>query len=286
MNTSDIYTDPILSLKRKGTAEDPYIHIEEQHTVHLNRVSLTEIPAKLEGVSVYYFHHLTNRKTPLYEISEGLVNDSQFHVDYTNGHIQFSDKNNSKSFYFSYKGAGSKYLSDARVYTQQENGRPTETLRHFINKSRETFNTIREQKTSIDNMIKEMKDETALTKLETQRSVKARSDLESFAENSLLIYKPAVKTYQELLAKYPRPSIGWAVEVENAKAVYRWDSHEWVKIGVSHIIDGFSVISHSTPPLNVNHLWLQVGASNQATSYRVKKSITPPLINQLWLDIR
>ncbi|MBX0320212.1 hypothetical protein [Shouchella clausii] len=279
MDIRGIPVDPIINFRRKGTADDPFLHYKYEQTVALQKVTLREIPSKYDGVKV------TQGKTTLYEMPDGIPDEKHFVVDYSSGEVHFHPSHNNKAFTFEYMGTGVKLIPDSRVYTKFEHGRPTETLNMFIDNSRMLFKEIEKQRDIVYQMIRESKDATNRAIEETNRSVQARSDLELTIENSLNLPQRLVKTIAERNEKYPRPKIGWTVEVTDENTIYRFDGVEWVPIGSGYSNEGFLVVRSPTPPLNVNKIWLETTMSNTPLSMKIKPSTTAPSTNLLWLDI-
>ncbi|MBF8216411.1 hypothetical protein I1A19_22010, partial [Bacillus subtilis] len=95
-----LYNDPILSKKRIGSVEDPYLTYNETLTIFNGRALLTEIPNREFRVEV------TGDNKEWREIEDGELDDNYFKVDYLMGVVFFNASNEGKSLTFNYSGEG------------------------------------------------------------------------------------------------------------------------------------------------------------------------------------
>lgn len=117
------YNDPIITKKRKGTDEDPYVSLEESHTVERDTVVLTELPSRFTKVVV-----TDSDDNHLYEVFDKIPEEDEFLVDYNSSIITLNQANDHKQYKFKYKGTGLQYIPDTMVYTRIEGGKIKETL--------------------------------------------------------------------------------------------------------------------------------------------------------------
>lgn len=78
--------------------------------------------------------------------------------------------------------------------------------------------------------------ETTRQTQETSRQTNTTSAigrLDSAVDSTVLVWKPAVATYVNIATTYPSPALGWRVETNDTKRVYRYDGSTWV-----HVSDG------------------------------------------------
>jgi hypothetical protein len=276
----------VLPKKRKGTAEDPYKNYNEPLVVANGRALLTEVPSKRDKVIV------KGSGIAWKEVREGTpLQSDYFIVDYPNGVVNFNGDHEGKSLTFQYIGTGVYYSPASRIWTKQSGGVVTETLDEFVDKADGRIEQVDEAIYNAEQTTYKTEQERLRTEKETQRSIQARSDYETVVENTEKIYKPNVKTYEELLVTYPNPENGTTVTVEQRyeadgvwkSVTYRWNKFEWVDIGIGEDFDGFNVVMSSTPPANINNLWLETPSLPRAMRTKVSKE--QPLNHQLWIQI-
>lgn len=103
--------DAMYLYKRAGTAEDPYIPINQTITVHYQKVTLKEIPDYTSKVTVKQ-----SDGTTLKEVGQlDILGDDEYWVDYTTGVVHFPSKQNEKTFTFSFKGTGCVSIPGDRI---------------------------------------------------------------------------------------------------------------------------------------------------------------------------
>lgn len=109
----NIYNDPILFKRRKGTNVDPFANIKETVQIINGKAQLREIPNRLNKVIV------TGDDQTWFEVKESLVEnlkENVFFVDYVNGVVSFNSKHEKKQLEFKYVGEGVHNFPDSRVY--------------------------------------------------------------------------------------------------------------------------------------------------------------------------
>lgn len=138
----NIYSDPIIANKRKGTPEDPFIRKTETLTVNNGKVLLTEIPNKQNKVIV------TDGVDYLLEIIDGELNEEKYKVDYTMGVVYFSNSWSNKELTFKYLGEGSLLFPAARIWAEK-NGNAISLKDKLADLDREDA----EQRARVNNLI-------------------------------------------------------------------------------------------------------------------------------------
>lgn len=133
MDTSEIYNDAIIGMKRKGTSEDPYKQYSEPQTIINGKAQLTEIPNRFSKVRV------SGDNKPWFEVDGGELTDTNYRVDYVNGIVHFNTIHNNKSLIFTYLGEGVLFNPASRIWTQQHAGSVTETLEDIIQIGRNIY---------------------------------------------------------------------------------------------------------------------------------------------------
>ncbi|WP_442636615.1 tail fiber domain-containing protein [Rossellomorea marisflavi] len=114
MEFTNIYNDPIISKKRKGSPDDPYFSIDEILQVVNSKLVLTEIPNREDKVKV------KNGSTPLYEVTDIQLKPNTFKVDYAHGVVFFDSSLNGKQLSVSYTGEGIQLMPADRIYYSSE----------------------------------------------------------------------------------------------------------------------------------------------------------------------
>lgn len=148
MDTSDIYNNPIIARKRKGTPDDPYIPYGETLAVINGKVSLTEVPNESSKVIVTDPSNFANL---YYEIDDGSeLLDNYFSVDYVEGVVFFNSANEGKSLKFAYTGTGAHFFPAQRVWLTKDKN---DVLLTIDEKFDDVDTEIDEQKARVDNLI-------------------------------------------------------------------------------------------------------------------------------------
>jgi hypothetical protein len=144
LNEINIYNDPIIARKRKGTPEDPHLRKNETLTVINGKALLTETPERKSKVFV------KDGENYLYEITDGALNESTYKVDYTEGIVYLNNVWSNKSLTFTYYGEGAHFFPDSRIWVENDtNGSVMTAKDKFKDIDRENV----EQKARVDNLI-------------------------------------------------------------------------------------------------------------------------------------
>ncbi|WP_137743236.1 pyocin knob domain-containing protein [Robertmurraya siralis] len=153
-----MHNDPIITERRKGTVDDPYVLLNETHEVDNSTVILSEIPDRLYRVRVTG----ENEEVKWSEIQSGLPKEDQYIVDYVNRIVTFNSVNNGKQLNFEFQGTGMKYFPTSSIYTKVSDGKVTETLKELIDDGHEAIDTMN-QVTEVLNEAKEAVEEIQIT---------------------------------------------------------------------------------------------------------------------------
>lgn len=265
-----VFSDPIYTYKRKGTADDPFIKYTDRLHISQNRVTLRELPSREEGVKA------TVGSGNFYVIEEGVPEKDTIFVDYVTGEIFFHSSHNGKPVTVTYMGTGIKLISDDRIYTEMENGKPSETLKQVVGNTKKQSEDL---KKTIDNNKKVIEDNNRIR----HEAQVAMSEYKRILDNTHIIPKDPVKDMNELYSKYPRPQVGWTVQVENPKRVRRWDGHEWGVIFNLEKYEGFNVEISPDSPFYIYAVWgVPTEKGYIPSTMRVKHSKVEPFPTQVW----
>lgn len=144
MNTNipNIYNDPIISKKRKGSAIDPFKEITESIMIEKYYALLTEIPNRLNKVRVKHYGK------ELYEVKDEKLTEDTFRVDYTNGIVYFHGKWKGETLDFEYVGEGVFLFPDSRIYLTED-----PEFANARDKFRDIDRGLLEQKNRVDTLI-------------------------------------------------------------------------------------------------------------------------------------
>lgn len=265
---AELYNDPILSKKRIGSVEDPYLTYSETLTVYNGRALLTEIPNREFRVEVI------GDKKEWGEIEDGELEDNYFKVDYLMGVVFFNASNEGKSLTFNYSGEGASFFPASRIWIKRQGNMVIETLQGLIDDAEDTIIRMNERIAECERVTKRCIEITNWCR-------QATSDYEYVVENTRKIYLPMVYTYQDLMDTYPNPQIGWVVTVRDTGIEYRWDGFDWMNISISDQFDGYNVVSSYIEPYNIRTVWLRT--NSPPSKKRVKPSKDAPDGSMVWI---
>jgi hypothetical protein len=282
MSVNQPFTDPILTLRRKGNSNDPYLDIiEEIYVDDKGKAILTEIPYRYDRVQILeqtggiggtdsldggsFTDTATSASETIifpvmYEIDSGVVADNQYLVDYTIGVITFNISQAGAKFSCKYKGVGFHYYPGSRVVYKQNLDGTITTIKQVLDSSVDTINNIQN---AMDNA------NTA-----TNNATNATANFQSLLDQQKLVYKQSVATFSAIATTYPNPELGWRVVAKDTGLAYRYDGTAWLEVDMATTAEGFNVTVSDAAPANTNVLWLNVPNVNKTT--RVVKSNTAP----------
>jgi len=207
MNLPAWNNDPRIDKMRSGTAEDPYIYLQEPHKIVNQKIILQEYPDEGQKVVIDNFV-----ETKLTSPTIG-----QFYCDYLNGILFFNSSNEGQSIIANYYGKGISFLASSRIWLEQNNGEVTKTLEDLIievTTNNTTFND--NENTRLENEILRQSNEDARQIQEDTR--------QNTYNTSLMIWKNPVASYDQISSVYPSPSLGWCVQCLNTNNNYRYNS--------------------------------------------------------------
>ena len=117
------FNNPLLYELREGSSTDPYVPLSNTSVISNNKIVLSELPSKFEGVTISGYAES--------EVSGGLT-ATTFYCNYINGILYFSSSENGKTVTANFKGRGIIQIPAERVYSTDGND-VTQTLQNMIN---------------------------------------------------------------------------------------------------------------------------------------------------------
>ena len=105
------FNTAVISRRRQGTPDDPYIDIQESQQIINNKAILSEIPDTFTKVQV-------SGQNITWIETTGVPSENQYQVDYNEALVLFHESKNGLTLSFSYKGTGAHYLNIKRIFTQ------------------------------------------------------------------------------------------------------------------------------------------------------------------------
>lgn len=139
------YKDPIITRRRSGSSDNPFISISESHQIENSKVNLTEIPSELDRVIV------TGESITWIEKLEGLPSENEYVVDYVNGLVTFHHSRIGLQLQFDYKGTGLRYVPTSMIYSKVNNGEVTETLHDIISNGNTAIEALKNVEEAVQN---------------------------------------------------------------------------------------------------------------------------------------
>lgn len=213
------YNKKIIVNYRKGTSDDPYVNINESHIVNPDgKVILTEIPLEFNRVIA-----TSADGERYYEIQEGIPKDNEYKVDYINKIVTFSPNNIGKQFNFDYVGIGQHYLPVDMIYTEENNGIVTETLKQLIDSTKQARDTANNAADNVNTKAKYAQQQGDYAKAQGDYAKRV-------GDENKTRWLTAVNTYANIATTYPNPQLGDTVQTIDDSKIYRWDGTQWVWI--------------------------------------------------------
>src|SRR5690606_35657131 len=96
--------------KRKGTEDDPFLHLIDTNHVRHGAIVLREITSHKHGVTVK-----DSNGNELIEVETSKLGENEFRVDYSVGIVYFHESRNGEEMTIEYLGMGWVFISAARV---------------------------------------------------------------------------------------------------------------------------------------------------------------------------
>lgn len=113
--------------KRKGTDDDPFLHLIDTNNVRHGVIVLREIPSHEYRVKVK-----DSRNNELIEVETDQLNNNEFRVDYSRGIVHFHESRNGEQMTIEYLGMGWVFISAARVMFMGDDDDPLESLQEML----------------------------------------------------------------------------------------------------------------------------------------------------------
>lgn len=113
--------------KRKGTDDDPFLHLIDTNNVRHGAIVLREIPSHEYRVKVK-----DSRNNELIEVETDQLNNNEFRVDYSRGIVHFHESRNGEQMTIEYLGMGWIFISAARVMFMGDDDDPLESLQEML----------------------------------------------------------------------------------------------------------------------------------------------------------
>ncbi|MNO37869.1 hypothetical protein D3C76_279600 [compost metagenome] len=139
------YQKSTLTKYRSGASNDPYIDITESKRIMNGVIQLSEIPVVLNKVRITNYFEVPNSNIKK-------LNNNEYRVDYTEGIVSFSSSEEGKEVTVIYKGRGNHYVSAARVWIKENNGKVIETLQGLVDTGNEAAEQIKDLTEVIDDV--------------------------------------------------------------------------------------------------------------------------------------
>jgi hypothetical protein len=131
------YKESLMTVRRKGDVDDPFIDIGIDIMVKNGYVQLPEIPDSFEKVIV-----TGNGETWLEITDEEMPSGTWYKVSYAHGYVGFDPINNGKMLHFSFKGTGNTFLSAHRVWVTTDGHTVNKTLGDIIDSGEQAIEAI------------------------------------------------------------------------------------------------------------------------------------------------
>lgn len=287
--SSQPFTDSIITMRRSGNSDDPYLDIQELIYVSQGKAPLSEIPYKFSRVQIKQVSdgngvpvdvvdggsfsgssttvNATVTGNSFYELDSGIPSDNQYVIDYGEGFVTFNPSQEGASFIAQYKGTGYKYFSDKRIYTKDYGNGIVQTLNDITTTGNEKI-------TEITNSINNANTATI-------NANNASANYQTLLDQQKLVYKQSVATFADIATTYPTPELGWTAVAKDTGIRYRFDGTSWIDIGNSMDGDGFTVVVGQTAPSNTNVLWVDAPSGNYNAKV-VQSSTAPTDTTVIW----
>ncbi|MBN3522252.1 hypothetical protein [Paenibacillus apiarius] len=226
--------DPVTTIWRSGTPDDPYKDRMDSLPIINNQMTLLEIPSHghkvmIEGFTEIDQERFTNRST---------LAPDEFLVNYSNGIVQFHPAHEGTTLLCKYKGKGLILYPASRIYAMVSRSPDVvQTLQDIID---EMLRRLQETNTAIADLkqvIVNAETATHAANLASDNANQAADDAKLATEKALhayntttLVFKPPVADMKELLDTYPYPQVGWTVQTYKDGMRYRFDGKSWIPI--------------------------------------------------------
>jgi len=192
--------------------------------------------------------------------------ENQYIVNYSNGIITFNPSLNARDVVCIYKGRGRILTPATRIWISSDNPYVVDNLQEFIdlatikieeidrqiglaqqateyaNQAGDYANDRGDYAQLQGNRVDYLIDINQILQIETKKArdfaidagyqALDAADIAIDARNrTILIWQSPVNNYDDLIATYPTPEIGWTVLLNESGVVYRFDGAQWKDIG-------------------------------------------------------
>jgi len=120
------FNNSIITKRRLGTAEDPFVSLSEAHTIENSVVQLSEIPDGFTKVTV------TGQSITWAEQISGIPTENTYVVDYNINLVTFHSSREGMQLQFDFKGTGLHYIPIDMIYSNASDGVVIQTLRDVV----------------------------------------------------------------------------------------------------------------------------------------------------------
>jgi len=125
------FNNSIITKRRLGTAEDPFVSLSEAHTIENSVVQLSEIPDGFTKVTVI------GQSITWAEQISGIPTENTYVVDYNINLVTFHSSREGMQLQFDFKGTGMHFIPASMVYTNAVDGEVIQTLKDVAGSSSE-----------------------------------------------------------------------------------------------------------------------------------------------------
>ncbi|WP_019422836.1 hypothetical protein [Paenibacillus sp. OSY-SE] len=228
--------DPVTTIWRSGTPDDPYKDRMDSLPIINNQMTLLEIPSHghkvmIEGFTEIDQERFTNRSA---------LAPDEFLVNYANGIVQFHPAHEGTTLLCKYKGKGLILYPASRIYAMVSHSPDVvQTLQDIID---EMLRRLQETNTAIVDLkqvIKNAEEATHAANMASDNANQAADDAKLATEKALhayntttLVFKPPIADMKELTNTYPYPQVGWTVQTYKDGMRYRFDGKSWIPIDI------------------------------------------------------
>jgi len=120
------FNNSIITKRRLGTSEDPFVSLSEAHTIENSVVQLSEIPDQFTKVTV------TGQSITWAEQVSGLPTANTYVVDYNINLVTFHSSREGMQLQFDFKGTGLHFIPIDMIYTNASDGVVITTMRDVV----------------------------------------------------------------------------------------------------------------------------------------------------------
>jgi len=120
------FNNSIITKRRLGTSEDPFVSLSEAHIIENSVVQLSEIPDQFNKVTV------TGQSITWAEQISGIPTANTYVVDYNINLVIFHSSREGMQLQFDFKGTGLHYIPIDMIYSSASDGEVITTMRDVV----------------------------------------------------------------------------------------------------------------------------------------------------------